>query len=82
MEFDEEVESLRIWSLVDEDLGYIASQKFSEHDKIPPPSKYDLEDDSTHEGKGLKHAKEITKSCASSPLPSQANATSDKLVPY
>ena len=44
-----------------------------EHDKIPPLSEYDLEDEITNEEKGLKHDNEIMVSCASSPLPSQAN---------
>ena len=48
LEFDEDVESLRIWSLVDEDLSYIASQKFSEHDKISPIPNYELEDESNN----------------------------------
>ena len=52
-----------------------------EYDKIPPLSEYDLEDDledeSTHEEKGLKHDNEIMVSCASSPLPSQANEISN-----
>ena len=78
LEFDEDMESLRIWNLVDEDLKYIASKKFSEHDKIPPLSEYDLESEYTHEENGLKHANEITESCASSPLPSQAKETSNK----
>ena len=86
LEFDEDVESLRIWNLVDEDLKYIENQKFSEYEKIPPlseydledESEYDLEDESTHEERGLKHDKEITESCASSPLPSQAKETSNK----
>ena len=32
LNFDEDMESLRIWNLVDEDLRYIASQELGEHD--------------------------------------------------
>merc|ERR1712030_54043 len=46
LEFDEEVESLRSWSIINEDLSYIASQKLSEQDKISPIPKYKLEDES------------------------------------
>ena len=78
LEFDEDVESMRIWNLVDEDLKYIESKKFSEYDEIPPLSEYDLEDESTYEEEGLGHDKEIIESCASSPIPPQANETSIK----